>query len=58
MYYALFHVSRFVPRHSHRIMSTSIEKEDIKSIAFLTPDNEVVTIIVNTLVKTFVIYIH
>lgn len=48
MYYALFHVSAFVPRGSYRIFLTGLENiQDIKAVALLTPKQEIVIIVVN-----------
>lgn len=49
MYYALHHVSSFVPRGSYRISSTGLEdNKNIKAIAFTTPYKKTVVVIVNT----------
>lgn len=45
MYYALQHVSKFVPRDSERISIT--DTINIKSTAFTTPSNEVVVVLYN-----------
>lgn len=53
MYYALYHISRFVPPGSKRIFSSGLENYNgIKTIAFLTPEDLVVIVILNKLVKS------
>ncbi|XP_020300333.1 glucosylceramidase-like isoform X1 [Pseudomyrmex gracilis] len=47
MFYALAHVSKFVPRGSIRISAEGIEDELIKTVAFLTPENKIVVPVVN-----------
>lgn len=50
MFYAIAHFSKFVPRNSYVIFSTLEERfkeENIKSIAFLTPEQKIVIVIVN-----------
>ena len=52
MYYALSHFSKFVPRDSYRIqLTTSNDNKNVKQIAFLTPDERIVVVFINTLVK-------
>jgi glucosylceramidase len=48
MFYALTHFSKFVPRGSYRISTTGLESNpDVKAIAFLTPEQQIVTVAVN-----------
>lgn len=50
MFYAISHFSKFVPRGSHKISLTEENSsffQNIKSIAFLTPDHKIVVVIVN-----------
>lgn len=52
MYYAIGHFSKFVPRNSQRIQSTVFnDNEDVKQIAFLTPDQRIVIVFINGLIK-------
>lgn len=52
MFYAIYHFSKFVPRDSQRILSTGLEdKRDVKTIAFLTPGQQIVIVAVNKLVE-------
>lgn len=56
MFYAISHFSKFVPRGSYRILSTGLEdNEQIKAIAFLTPKQQIVIVVVNKLVKNIFI---
>ncbi|XP_011064043.1 PREDICTED: glucosylceramidase-like [Acromyrmex echinatior] len=48
MFYAISHFSQFVPRNSYRILSTGLEDNpNIKTIAFLTPENCITVVAVN-----------
>lgn len=48
MFYALSHVSKFVPRNSIRISLTPVSYNcDVKQIAFFTPDNKIVIVMIN-----------
>ncbi|KYN23063.1 Glucosylceramidase [Trachymyrmex cornetzi] len=48
MFYAISHFSQFVPRDSYRILSTGLEDNpNIKTIAFLTPEQHIVVVAVN-----------
>ncbi|XP_046417973.1 lysosomal acid glucosylceramidase-like [Neodiprion fabricii] len=52
MFYAIAHFSSFIPRNSVRIEVSQYNKSTgIKSVAFLTPDNEIVVVISNTSTK-------
>lgn len=59
MFYAISHFSKFVPRDSYVISSTKEgesflgKKAKIESIAFLTPEQKIVVVIVNKLVNIF-----
>ncbi|XP_012218818.2 lysosomal acid glucosylceramidase-like [Linepithema humile] len=47
-YYAISHVSNFVPRHSRKILSTGLENnENVTAVAFLTPQKEIVVVAIN-----------
>ncbi|XP_070531190.1 lysosomal acid glucosylceramidase-like isoform X1 [Cardiocondyla obscurior] len=49
MFYAISHFSKFVPPESRKILSTGLENNNkIKVIAFLTPNQEIVVVAVNT----------
>jgi len=51
MFYAISHFSKFVPRDSRRISSTGLENQiKLHAIAFLTPKDEIVVVVVNKLV--------
>ncbi|EZA56663.1 hypothetical protein DMN91_000885 [Ooceraea biroi] len=47
MFYALAHVSRFVPRYSYRIYSEGLDNPNLRAIAFYTPEQRIVVVIVN-----------
>ncbi|XP_012218746.1 lysosomal acid glucosylceramidase isoform X2 [Linepithema humile] len=48
MFYALSHVSKFVPRNSSRISLTAFNDiKDVKQAAFLTPDQRIVVVLIN-----------
>lgn len=47
MFYAISHFSKFVPRGSYRISMEFENNQDIKAIAFLTPDQRIVVVAVN-----------
>ncbi|XP_012281809.1 glucosylceramidase isoform X2 [Orussus abietinus] len=47
IFYAIAHFSKFIPRGSTRVDITN--HNDIKAMAFTTPENETVTIVYNTL---------
>jgi len=52
MFYTISHFSQFVPRDSYRILSMGLEdKPNIKTIAFLTPEQHIVVVVVNKLVE-------
>lgn len=51
-YYAMAHFSSFVPRDSRRILSTGLENNNNASaIAFLTPEEKIVVVVINKLVN-------
>ncbi|XP_046988020.1 lysosomal acid glucosylceramidase-like [Schistocerca americana] len=50
MYYAIAHFSRFVPRGSRRVklqMDADANSTDVESVAFLTPQDDVVVVLQN-----------
>ncbi|KYN01328.1 Glucosylceramidase [Cyphomyrmex costatus] len=48
MFYAISHFSQFVPCNSYRILSVGLEDNPhIEAIAFLTPEQDVVVVVVN-----------
>ncbi|CAH0595440.1 unnamed protein product [Chrysodeixis includens] len=47
MFYAIGHFSKFVPRGSRRISATVESKTDVQNLAFLTPDNTIVMVLLN-----------
>lgn len=58
MFYAISHFSKFVTRGSYRISSIEetssfFQKNKIESIAFLTPEQKIIVVIVNKLVNIF-----
>lgn len=56
MFYAIYHFSKFVPRDSYRILSAGLEdNQNVKAIAFLTPNQQIVIVAVNKLVKNIFI---
>lgn len=61
MYYALYHFSKFVPPNSKRISLIDINKypiftsKSISAIAFLTPEENIVIVFLNKLVKNIFI---
>lgn len=56
MYYALYHVSRFVPPNSKRISLSFKASNKVKAVALLTPEKNIVVVLVNTLVKNILIF--
>lgn len=63
MFYAISHFSKFVPRGSYRIFSEILNQSDvrertnrdIKAIAFLTPEDQIVIVAINTLVENILL---
>lgn len=57
-FYAIAHFSKFVPPGSRVIFSKlekgSLQKKYIEAIAFSTPEEKIVIVIVNTLVNIFI----
>lgn len=52
MFYAISHFSKFVPSGSYRIFSTGLENnQNIKTIAFVTPKEQIVVVAINKLVE-------
>lgn len=62
MFYAISHFSKFVTHGSYRIFSTEetssfVQNNTIESIAFLTPEQKIIVVIVNKLVNIFTLLI-
>lgn len=58
MYYALYHVSRFVPPNSKRISLSFEAPNKVKAVAFMTPVKDIVVVLVNTANKPYSITIQ